>query len=92
LPVAGHGEVFDSYEAPPGLKPVIFLSLTARLNSLRKKPLNLEAMIPRRLKPDVFLITYVRAEARTLQNQSFPPRKSCPDTKQEFFRNCEAIS
>ena len=39
----------------------------SRFYSLRKKSLSLEAMIPRRLKPDLFANTYVRAEARTLQ-------------------------
>jgi ABC-type hemin transport system substrate-binding protein len=34
---------------------------------LRKKSLNLEEIIPQRLKPDLFLIKYEWAEARTLQ-------------------------
>ncbi len=37
-------------------------------HGLRKKSLNLEELIPQRLlKPDLFATTYVRAEARTLQ-------------------------
>jgi hypothetical protein len=48
--------------------------ISTRLPSLRKKSLNLEEIIPQQLKPDLFLITYVRAEARTLQSQSFSAR------------------
>ena len=38
---------------------------------LAEKSLNHEEIIPRRLEPDLFLNTYVRAKARTLQSQSF---------------------
>jgi hypothetical protein len=47
------------------------LCVRARLYSLRKKSLGLEAFIPQRLKPDLFANTYVRAEARTLQKPEF---------------------
>jgi hypothetical protein len=53
------------------LKPSSEHRCTARLKRLRKKSLNLEEIIPQRLKPDLFLITYVRAEARTLQRPEF---------------------
>jgi hypothetical protein len=46
-------------------------SFTARLKRLRKKSLNLEKVIPQWLKPDLFANTYVRAEARTLQEPEF---------------------
>ncbi len=45
--------------------------VSQRLNSLRKKSLNLEEVIPQWLKPDLFANTYVRAEARTLQKPEF---------------------
>ena len=38
---------------------------------LAEKVVDLEKIIPQRPKPDLFLITYVRAEARTLQRPEF---------------------
>jgi hypothetical protein len=50
---------------------ILRLCVRARLYSLRKNSLNIEEIIPQRLKPDLFANTCVRAEARTLQKPEF---------------------
>jgi hypothetical protein len=49
----------------------IFGRFTAGLSRFAEKIANLEAIIPQRLKPDLFADTYVRAEARTFKKWSF---------------------
>jgi hypothetical protein len=49
--------------------------------------LNLEAMIPQQLKPDLFANTAYELKLGPFEEWSFSANwKSCPDTEPEFFR------
>src|SRR5277367_5731464 len=76
---------------PQGLKPSLLWLFAARLKRMRKKSLLRIESCPQRLKPDLFSISYVRAEARTLQKPEFFRSLLSPEALNEFTAQSKTV-